>query len=176
MYIIYPKNKDKHYSSYEDLILNRKVIDINSNYDIDLYDLYHFRIIIRLNNKVILSDSYNIYNPIIILKLKLYNNNGLIHYASYYGHINVLEWWKNSGLPLKYDQWALHLASQNGHINVLEWWKNSGLELKYDEYALNRASENGQVAVLEWWKNSGLPLKYDTDALNLASCYVKLLF
>ena len=85
-----------------------------------------------------------------------------IYNASGNGNVNILEWWKNSGLPLKYYSDAMDCASENGHVNVLEWWKNSGLPLKYDEFAIEIAeiaSKNGHVHVLEWWKNSGLPLK-----------------
>ena len=44
-----------------------------------------------------------------------------INWASENGHINVLEWFKNSDLEFKYSNWA----SQNGHINVLKWFKNN---------------------------------------------------
>jgi len=76
------------------------------------------------------SDWYYSYNLKIIKKCKLYNNNYLICYASYYGHVNVLEWCKNSELELKYDQCTLNWASLKSFVNVLEWWKNSGLPLK----------------------------------------------
>jgi len=89
-------------------------------------------------------------------------------FASEYGNLNVLEWWKNSGLKLIYDESSLNFASRNGHINVLNWWLNSGLELKYSKNALKYASEYGQVAVLEWWKNSGLKLIYDESVLHYA--------
>jgi len=134
--------------------------------------------------KVILSDVYNIYNPDTLIKFNLHrpyckrNNtmniynypphryyNYYIDMCSYHGHINVLEWWKRSGLEFKYSESSLDWASKYGHINVLEWWKNSGLELKYSEYSLDWASKNGHINVLTWWKNSGLPLKYSGDAL-----------
>jgi ankyrin repeat protein len=97
-----------------------------------------------------------------------YSGFSLTH-PSETGNIDILKWWFNSGLELKYGTKALELASTNGHINILELWKNSGLELKYDQHALDYASGSGQVSVLEWWKNSGLKLKYSQWALYLAS-------
>jgi len=75
--------------------------------------------------------------------------------------LDVLNWWFNSGLELKYSTRALHTASQSeNNTNVLEWWKNSGLPLKYDELSMHYASQSNNIVVLEWWKKSGLPLKY----------------
>ncbi len=99
-----------------------------------------------------------------------YSEKSLIS-ASINGHINVLTWWFKSGLELKYDKDALNLASAHGHINVLTWWLKSGLPLKYDHNALNMASYNGHIGVLEWWFNSGLELKYTETALDFTSCY-----
>jgi hypothetical protein len=115
-----------------------------------------FRIIIRLNNKVILGDKYYIYDLEIIKKFKLYNNTVFINYVARYGHINILEWCKNSGLPLQYSSQALNLASKYGHINVLDWWKNSGLKLKYTKKTLLYI---GSRVGREWLENSRLPFQ-----------------
>jgi len=40
-------------------------------------------------------------------------------------------------------------------VNILEWWKNSGLEIKYTYYAMHRASFCGYIEILEWWRISG---------------------
>ena len=105
--------------------------------------------------------------------LEWYKNSGLsfryfgceLDSASALGHIDVLNWWKNSGLNLMYSHKAIDGASRNGYINVLDWWKNSGLSLEYTQDALNYASELDRIDVLDWWKNSGLPLKYSSDVV-----------
>ena len=74
-----------------------------------------------------------------------------IEYAAVKGHVNVLEWFKNSGklyeTELKNNKEAIACASQNGRVNVLEWFsklcENSEYEFKYDEWAINNASRNG---------------------------------
>ena len=45
-------------------------------------------------------------------------------------------------------------ASLNGHINILEWFKNSEYEFKYSNYAIDCASYHGHINILEWYKNS----------------------
>jgi hypothetical protein len=173
MYIIYCNKDCEKNICYEEI--KHKVVNISNNrvndnnYVDDLIEKRYVGIIIRFNNKTILSDRCYIYNPNVILKYKLYNSLRLINFASLHGKVNVLEWWKNSGLQFQYDEYALNWASSNGQVAVLEWWKNSGLPLKYDKETLNMASLNGHVAVLEWWKNSGLELKYGRYALFFAS-------
>ena len=85
------------------------------NYEIKSFDILHktdLNIFVIQNNKV------------------LYKNN-IINYASYYGHIQVLEWFINSGYKFKYFKNAITCASYSGQIQVLEWFKNSGYEFKY---------------------------------------------
>ena len=94
---------------------------------------------------------------------------GIIDYASRYNHIDVLNWFKNSGFGMKCTLDALDIASSNCNIDVLQWWLNSGLELKYSCDSLDYASKNNHINVLQWWLDSGLELKYSCDLLYYAS-------
>ncbi|KAI9331322.1 hypothetical protein BDR26DRAFT_870293, partial [Obelidium mucronatum] len=77
-------------------------------------------------------------------------------YASANGHIEVLQWWLDSGYPPAYSPWAMDWASQNCHIDILYWWFNSGLKLKFTVQSLSLASLNGHIDVLDWWLRSEL--------------------
>ncbi|KAI8806563.1 hypothetical protein BJ742DRAFT_899006 [Cladochytrium replicatum] len=48
------------------------------------------------------------------------NGNGLVH---------VLDWWKNSGLEMKWSYLAMDYGSKNGQSC---WWTSCGLKLKFD--------------------------------------------
>jgi hypothetical protein len=89
--------------------------------------------------------------------------------ASRGGHVDVLQWWKESGLELKWSNHAMNAASRSGHVAVLQWWKESGLEVKWSEYAMDEASGNGYINVLRWWKESGFDMKWSGGALYGAS-------
>jgi hypothetical protein len=92
-------------------------------------------------------------------------------WASSKGHVELLQWWKESGLEMKYDEHSMDYPSRKNRCNVLQWWKDSGLELKYDYKAIYVASEYGHCNVLQWWKDSGLELKYDSESMSGARRY-----
>ena len=84
--------------------------DINvEEYEIKSFDILHktdLNIFVIENNKV------------------LYKNN-IITNASSYGHIQVLEWFKNSGYEFKYDKYAIYNAYINRCIKVLKFYSNN---------------------------------------------------
>lgn len=94
----------------------------------------------------------------------------VIDTASEYGSVAALEWWKNSGLELRYTEDAMiradHFGDEEEQIITLNWWKNSGLPLQYDETCILLASYYGYVKILQWWLDSGLSLRYDTKAMD----------
>jgi ankyrin repeat protein len=185
---------DDHYDLIYDCSLSNKHINhkiffrivLNGRYNIivsDKYCISDVELIIKLNLKITTELLYYVFMVGNITTLEYLKKNNKIYNAysslikkislidiiSMLGHVNVLEWLKNSGLELKYSEKSLHYASGNRHINVLNWWKNSGLPLKYNENPIDRTSLLGNIDILEWWKNSGLPLKYSNNAFEYAS-------
>ena len=76
------------------------------NHEIQSFDILHktdLNIFVIENNRI------------------LYKNN-IINGASYYGNIEVLEWFKNSGYEFKYDEYAITSASCHGHIQILKFY------------------------------------------------------
>jgi hypothetical protein len=55
-------------------------------------------------------------------------------------------------LTKEYSVEALDSASRSGSVQALDWWYDSGLPLKYTESALEQASSQGHIPVLTWWK------------------------
>ena len=54
----------------------------------------------------------------------------------------------------------MNLAAENGYIDILEWWRNSGLELKYSKHKINvcfdYVRKKHRTKLRTNWKNSGL--------------------
>ncbi|GAA5888264.1 hypothetical protein JCM5296_000252 [Sporobolomyces johnsonii] len=110
--------------------------------------------------------------------LDFWRNSGLpLHYseaalssATIMGQLGSLEWWKNSGLPLKIGS-VLDFVSKEGTTVCLDWWADSGLPVRYSKAALYTLSKNGNLPLLDWWKNSRFPLAYDKEVLIIATRY-----
>jgi hypothetical protein len=59
-------------------------------------------------------------------------------------------------LSKDYSTEAIDGASKSGFVHVLDWWRKSGLPLKYTASAMEQASSKGHILVLEWWKEASL--------------------
>jgi hypothetical protein len=94
-----------------------------------------------------------ILNIFVIENNKVLYKNNIINFASNYGHVQVLEWYKNSGYDFNYNKRPFYYASCNGHVQVLKWFKNSDFELKYDKDSIIWSSYSGHYQVLNWFKN-----------------------
>ncbi|EEQ32135.1 conserved hypothetical protein [Microsporum canis CBS 113480] len=97
--------------------------------------------------------------------------------ASRAGFIHVLEWWRNSGLPLLYTERALESASAEGHVAVLSWWRNASecspehaLPLKVGKSVL-LAAQSGKTNSIAWWDQSGIPYSYTESVARIASTH-----
>jgi hypothetical protein len=138
------------------------IISLNNNFGARCLSELYFHPCTQYyyNDKFIIGDTYYIYNIKTIEKFNLKITGGYISEVCLRGHIDILEWWKKSKLPLEYSNDTLDFASHKKHFDILNWWLNSGLELKYTKWALDLASKNDDIDILNWWLNSGLPLKY----------------
>lgn len=100
-----------------------------------------------------------------------------IDVASKHGYVHVLQWWRRSGLALKYTHAALEQASAKGHIDVLEWWRDAyhhasqgEMELKPGKSIL-LAAQYGQLGAIRWWVASGLRFAHEEQVCKHASRY-----
>ncbi|KAJ1565135.1 hypothetical protein HK405_013076 [Cladochytrium tenue] len=116
-------------------------------------------------------------------RLTLLWTSRAVDWASRNGHVAVLDWWRDSGLDVRYTAAAMDGASAAGHLHVLEWWRTqqaaSGprrrvLPAKYTRAALDDASAGGRLDVLEWWRSSGLKLRWSVLAMAGASANGKV--
>ncbi|KAJ2903645.1 phosphopantothenoylcysteine decarboxylase [Zalerion maritima] len=95
--------------------------------------------------------------------------------ASMLGHIQVLEWWRRSGLPLNYTDAALEQATIKGQLSVLEWWRDSAMQddriiLKPGK-SLGLAAQYGNWQAIQWWDASGIPVALGDRVCKIASAY-----
>lgn len=98
--------------------------------------------------------------------------------ASRAGFLSVLEWWRTSGLELRYTERALEAASAEGHVHVLEWWRNAStaapptnpLPLKVGKSVL-LAAQSGRAESLAWWDASGIPYSHAESVARISSTH-----
>ncbi|KAI9324043.1 hypothetical protein DFJ73DRAFT_919955 [Zopfochytrium polystomum] len=79
---------------------------------------------------------------------------GIMDEVSKTGRLEMLEFWRRSGVKLSYTSEAVDGASERGDLQVLQWWAASGLKVLYSEKAMDRASANHHLHVLNWWSSS----------------------
>lgn len=83
--------------------------------------------------------------------------------ASGYGNVQMLQLWKECvGKEMQFGEDILVQPTKRCHIQVLEWWKQSGYTVMYRREAIrnalasvHRMGQNG-VEVKAWWTSNGL--------------------
>ena len=89
--------------------------------------------------------------------------------ASTHGHVAILKVWHElKGTKMIFDNQVLVGATKSGNVDVLEWWKKSGLKVEYKTCDIEEALEDGLegergVEVRRWWVRNGLNLGVGTS-------------
>src|SRR5208282_6911505 len=71
--------------------------------------------------------------------------------AAQNGQAATIRWWDKSGIPYSHSQSVAKIASAYGHVNVLETWKELKGEkfaMSFDNQVLVGPTKNGFVRVL----------------------------
>ena len=76
------------------------IISDKSESNIEEHEIFSFDILHKTDLNIFVIENNKV----------LYMNN-IINHASYYGHIEVLEWFKNSGYEFKYHEDVINYAS-----------------------------------------------------------------
>ena len=90
-------------------------------------------------------------------------------FASAIGIVNVLQLWKEcKGEKMQYDHQVLVGPTKNGHVEVLEWWKQSMYTVEYKTCDIEEALEDSLGGPVEdgiraWWARNGLNLGVGTS-------------
>ena len=87
-------------------------------------------------------------NIFVVRNKKLLYKNGIIFNATFYNHIEVLEWFKKSGNILKIDKNIICIASKFGYIKILEWFEKNNLTLKFHRNAI---IDTKSIKILKFW-------------------------
>ncbi|KAK4983791.1 hypothetical protein LTR66_008698 [Elasticomyces elasticus] len=89
--------------------------------------------------------------------------------ASTHGHVPILALWLAfKGSKMIFDNQVLIGATRFGHVDVLEWWRRSGLRVEYKTCDVEEALEDGAegkkgAEVRRWWAKNGLNLGVGTS-------------
>lgn len=89
--------------------------------------------------------------------------------ASTHGHVEILQLWhETKGSKIIFDNLVLVGATKNGNVEVLEWWKTSGLKVEFKTCDVEEALEDGDegergMEVRRWWARNGLNLGVGTS-------------
>jgi hypothetical protein len=123
------------------------------------------------------------FNIFVIENNKVLYKNNIIYNAFLKNHIQVLEWFKNSGYLLRDYQEIINYACAYvmifGNIQILDWIKNNGYKIKYTRHSfktnfiqkLKFYSNNVNIKKIIKWSDNIIFIK--TTKLKIKNKYLK---
>ena len=113
------------------------IISEKSHINIKTHKIHSFDVLCKTNLNIFVVKN----------KMLLYKN-GIIFNATFYNHIEVLEWFKKSGNIIKINKQTICIASKFGYVEILEWFEKNNLKLKFYR---NAVIDTKSIKILKFW-------------------------
>jgi hypothetical protein len=106
------------------------IISDKENINVKEHEIKSFNILNNTNLNIFVIENNRV----------LYKNNIIVYSCIYLGHIEVLEWFKNSGYEINYTRWEIRNASICNNNKVLEFFKNRNIKkiIKWSNFKFNK--------------------------------------
>jgi hypothetical protein len=73
--------------------------------------------------------------------------------------VEILSRFRDTGLEMKYTWISIDILSAENNVAGLEWWRKSGLAVKFSERAIKWAREKGAAESLAWWESAAAEME-----------------
>ena len=91
-----------------------------------------------------------------------WSETGCMSVAAAQGHLSVVQWLHEQGVPLPDACLATHFSAMHGHLAMVQWLHEQGAPLfvtdNFGNQPIHCAALHGHLAVVQWLHEQGMPL------------------
>lgn len=117
-------------------------------------------------NKIILGKRYYLLDPDVVKQFKLPVTEYYMDTLSDIGDTETLDKWLNSSKVHKYSVKCVDNALKNENFKILNWWKNSGLPLKLSSEGVQYCTAHNQIGMLKWLSTNNIKITFKKSQIR----------